>query len=207
MSSARKAHDAICEDLCCLQRERRRHFMPALVLAVVGLAGLASLTGIRGDLFDQPAWQLWSQVALWIVCLLVFPAVGLGMLFPSARVRVGLVIGALLLTVVATTGWPVHAHAGDMHEGLDVCVIMVWASGLLLMVLGILSGAFVQRNRVTGVYWVAGGVSLASVSLATWVCPATGLLHIVPFHLGAGVVLLVVAFLLGRLLHRKHHSR
>jgi hypothetical protein len=75
--------------------------------------------------------------------------------------------------------------------------------GVLLLGLGFISGAFVQRRRASSVFWVAAGLSLAALNVATWHCPITGLLHVVPGHLGGAALLLVLAAVVGMWAHRR----
>ncbi len=191
------AKNAILGDLDALQRSRRRHFSPALLLACV-LVGTLVILGARPDLLDQPAWQLGLQGLLWFLCLLVLPAIGLGLWFPGRGVRLGLVVGGILATVMATTGWPFVDHGAHAEwGGLDECVGMILGSGAVLVSLGFLSGAFVQRKRVTAVYWVAAGLALAALNVVTWVCPVSGLNHVLPSHLGGAIMLLALAVVVG----------
>ena len=195
----------IMSDLEDLQSRRRRHFGLALVLAIA-VVGTAVALGVRPDLLNQPPLQLVAQAVLWLVCLVLFPAIGVGLWFPRRRTRVALAITGVAAMVVATTGWPRVAHGSGTHgswAGLDPCIATVLASGVLLLALGILSGAFVQRRRATSVYWVAAGLSLAALDLVTWMCPDRGLKHVLPSHLGGASLLMVLALLVGLWVHRQ----
>ncbi len=187
----------IIGDLQNRQRERRRHFLPALLLAALFVGGSLAIFGIRSDLLDQPPWQLALQLLLWVLCFLVFPAIGLGLIFPKKTTRLLLTLLAVVATVAAAAGQGLAGftdlarHLSGEH-GLG-CVGLMLAAGLIIFVIGILSGAFAQRRRPSTVYWITAGVALASLNLVTWHCPATGLAHVLPGHLGGAALLLLLA--------------
>lgn len=187
----------IIGDLRSRQRERRRHFLPALLLAVLFVGGSLAVFGVRADLLDQPPWQLALQLLLWVLCFLVFPAIGLGLIFPRKGARLGLTLLAVIATIVAAAGQGLAGftdlarHLTGEH-GLG-CVGLMMAAGLIILVIGVLSGAFSQRRRPSTVYWITAGVTLASLNLVTWHCPATGLAHVLPGHLGGAALLLLLA--------------
>jgi hypothetical protein len=198
-----KARDAIDRDLAQLQRERRRHFGPALAIAVLGIGGVLVLQGARADLLDQPPWQLGVQIGLWVLCLIAFPAIGLGLVFPRPAVRIALAATGLALAVTATMGWPISARDGTPHAHLVGCSIWIVAYGAGLLVLGAFAGAFIQRRDRSGVFWIAAGTSLAALEAVTWHCPATGATHVMPYHLGAAALLMLGACVAGLVAHRR----
>jgi hypothetical protein len=203
------AAELILADLRALQRERRRHFLPALFIVVFAIGGATVLVGLRPDLLAQPWWQLVVQCVLWVLCLIVFPAIGLGLLFPSRGVRIGLAAGAVGLTMLATLGLPGPDLLGpdehfNFHGGCGV-LIAVYAAVVLLM--GLLSGAFVQRRKASAVYWIAAGISLTALTAITWHCPLTGAAHVLPSHLAVAAVLMVATSLVGYLAHRRREDR
>ena len=192
----------ICADLEKTQRRRRRHFLPALVIVVLALGGGMLVVGLRPDLLEQPAWQLVLQCVLWLLCLIVFPAIGLGLVFPSRGVRIGLAGSAVGLTVLATLGLPTpEMWAPDTHGGLG-CGALVTIYAVVVLLMGLLSGAFVQRRKTAAVYWIAAGVALTGLTAITWQCPLTGAAHVLPSHLGVAAVLMVATSVIGLLAHR-----
>jgi hypothetical protein len=193
-------------DLDQLQRERRRHFVPALLLAAVALGSFIVIGGVRPDLLSQPPWQLLIQVALWALCLVVFPAIGLGLMFPGRVVRVLLAVGAVLLTFAATLGWPSDLVPNHDRFSFDGCMMMLTLFGVGLLGLGLFSGAFVQRRRTSAVYWIAAGVALAALNTVTWHCPNTGAAHVMPNHIGGAVVMMVLASVVGFVVHRRRRA-
>lgn len=191
---------AITADLERDQERRRAHFLPALVLAAVVVVAALVVVNVRPDLLQQPPGQLVVQVLLWILCLVVLPAVGVGLLFPSRTGRILLAVTAVFGTAAATTGWPFATHHGPGSEAgpaFDGCLALVLGTGGLLLAIGFLSGAFLQRRRVTGVFWVAAGVSLVALNVSTWHCPESGLVHVLPSHLGGAALLLLMGVLVG----------
>lgn len=193
----------IVADLDSQQQKRRRHFLPTLVILTLVIGGAMVLIGLRPDLLAQPWWQLALQCVLWILCLGVFPAIGLGLWFPSRRARIGLAAGAVGLTVFATLGLPDPAmFEPDNHGGLG-CSLMIMAYAAVVLVMGLLSGAFVQRRRSAAVYWIAAGVALTGLTAITWQCPVTGASHVLPSHLGVAVALMIGTALIGVLVHRR----
>ena len=203
--SKSNALQAIIKDLEAGQRVRRAHFLPALMLAAIVVIGVLISMKVRPDLLQQPPEQLAIQVGLWILCLLVMPAVGVGLMFPSRWLRVGLATAAILLAAAASTGWPFvdlhHHHHGE--AGIDQCLMLVMMTGVMLVLIGFLSGAFVQRRGMSGVFWVAAGLSLVALNVVTWHCPNSGLMHVLPSHMGGAIMLMAVAVVVGILSRRQ----
>jgi hypothetical protein len=197
------AAELILADLGVQQERRRRHFLPALLIAIIAIAGPMLIVGVRPDLLAQPAWQLALQCVLWLLCLIVFPAIGLGLMFPSRTTRVVLAGGAVGLTLLATLGVPAGLGADDhAHSGAG-CSMLIIFYALAVLLMGLLSGAFVQRRRVSAVYWIAAGISLTALSAITWQCPATGVAHVLPSHLAVAAGLMIATSIVGILVHRR----
>lgn len=204
-------HDAarlIQTDLADLRRTRRAHFIPALVLAVIVLGGFLLLTGLRPDLLDQPAWQLGLQLAVWLLCLVALPAVGLGLWFPARPVRVVLAVSAVAAAIGAALG----PALVDMFQGtgperqamrLDYCMQATFLTGTLLFALGVVSGAFLQRRGRGSALWLSGGIALMALDAVVWHCPSDDLWHNLQSHLGAALALAALAALAGLLVHRR----
>lgn len=203
------AAELIVADLESKQRDRRRHFLPALLISVLALGGGFVMLGLRADLLEQPMWQLALQCLLWLVCLVVFPAIGLGLLFPSRGARIGLAAGTVGLAVFATLGLPQAQMFGpdDHFQFEGGCSMMIVIYGAIVLLMGLLSGAFVQRRKTTAVYWIAAGISLTALTAITWQCPMTGAAHVVPSHLSAAAALMVGTSLIGILAHRQRERR
>jgi hypothetical protein len=192
------AKDLICADLEQQRRRKRAQFVPPLLLAGVVVVGSIVAFGARPDLLHQPPAQLALQIVLWGACLFVFPAIGVGLLFPGRTTRIVLAVVAIGMTLVATTGWPfASCDLGAHTHGWGGCVTLTLGMGVLLLAIGFLSGAFVQRRGLSAVFWVGAGLSLMALNVITWHCPQSGLLHVLPGHLGAAVVLLVLAVVVG----------
>jgi len=192
--------DAIEADLVALQRERRRHFMPAFVawLCVAGV--VFGFAGIRGSLLFQPWWQISAQIGVWVLCLGILPAVGLGVMFPSRATKLFIIIGALALTTLGSFDWRVSG-SGPWHLG--PCFLLQTVVGVSLLAIGGWSGAFAQRVHAAAGFWIASGIALAALNTSTWHCADTTLGHVVPNHIGGGVAMLLCAAILGNLLHRR----
>lgn len=205
------AHALIAGDLAALHRERRRHFGPALVLVLLLIGGFLVLTGVRPDLWAQPAWQLGLQLAVWLLCLVALPAVGLGLWFPARGLRVALALAASLAAVGAALGpGLLDMFSGTGPEGqellparVDACMQATLGSGFALFVVAVLSGAFIQRRGRGGALWLSGGIALVALDAIVWHCPSTDLRHNLHSHLGAALVLLALAAVAGLLVHRR----
>ena len=198
------ALEAIRAELGQLQQERRAHFRPALLLSLVAVVAPLVVMGVRPDLLGLPPGRLAVQVVLWVLCLVVFPALGVGILFVGRTMRYVLAGTAIGLSIIAATGWPfsqaaVHDH-GEMSFG---CLSVTVITGVAMLGIGVLSGAFVQRRKMSAVFWIAAGLSLVALNVVTWHCPASGMLHIVPSHLGGALALLGLAALVGWLVRRR----
>ncbi len=195
----------IVGDLERKQVAKRRHFLPALLLVLLFVGGSLAVLGVRADLFDQPPWQLALQLLLWLLCFLVFPAIGLGLFFPKRSTRFSLALLAVVATIAAAAGQGLSTIADLSHHlngehGLG-CVWFMLTAGLIILAIGYLSGAFIQRRRPSAVYWITAGVALASLNMVTWHCPATGLAHVLPSHLGGAVLLLLFASVIALFAH------
>ncbi|MEX1365459.1 MAG: hypothetical protein AB1Z98_20195 [Nannocystaceae bacterium] len=201
------ARQAIMADLEQGQRERRNNFLPALMLVAIVAVGVLVSMKTRPDLLELPPAQLALQATLWIVCLLVMPAVGVGLLFPGRWARVALAGGAIVLAGAAATGWPFAELEHGGQGGMDSCLMLVVGTGVMLVLIGFLSGAFIQRRSVSGVFWVASGLALAALNVVTWHCPSSGIMHILPSHVGGAALLLGLAVAVGVLSRRSDRDR
>lgn len=200
------ALEAISAELGHEQQERRAHFQPALLLSLVVVLAPLVVFGVRPDLLDLPPGRLAVQILLWVLCLVVFPALGVGIFFVGRRMRYALALAAVALTVVASTGWPFAPAAAAPHAHAMAplgCLSITLITGVAMLGIGVISGAFVQRRRVSAVFWVAAGLSLVALNVVTWHCPASGMLHVVPLHLGGAAALLGLAAVVGWLLRRR----
>lgn len=205
------ARALISGDLRALRRGRLRHFVPALLLGLLVLAGFLVVAGLRPDLWLQPGWQLAAQLAVWLLCLVVLPAVGLGLWFPARPLRAALVLAAALTAVIAALGpglLDMFQGAGSIGDGprLDPCVTSTFGAGAVLLAIAALSGAFAERRRRGSALWVSGGVSLMALDAIVWHCPSDDLAHNLHSHLGAAALLLVLAAAVGVITHRRQRG-
>lgn len=205
------SHDVqqlILGDLSELRRERRNHFVPALVLVLITLGGFFLLTGLRPDLWRQTGWQLGSQLATWLLCLVALPAVGLGLWFPARVTRVVLVLAALAAAIGAALGpglMDMVQGTGPERRGigLDYCMTATFLEGGLVFAIGVLSGAFLQRRGRGSALWLSGGIALMALDAVVWHCPSQDLWHNLQSHLGAALLLLALAAVAGLIVHRR----
>lgn len=205
------SHDAralILADMADLRRDRRRHFAPALVLVLITLGGFFLLSGLRPDLWAQPAWQLGLQLATWLLCLVALPAIGLGLWFPARGWRALLALAAVGAAVGAALGpglMDMVQGTGPERQALrvDPCVTATFVEGGLVFAIGVLSGAFVQRRGRGGALWLSGGIALVALDAVVWHCPSLDLWHNLQSHLGAALGLLALAAVGGLLVHRR----
>lgn len=196
---------AIEADLVSQAREKRRHFLPAIALVVMVAGGVFATMGMRPDLLTQPSWQLAIQIAAWVMCLLVFPAIGVGLLFPGRSTRIALAVFGTALAVVAATGWPPLGGAPEV--GARPCWMLVVGSAVMFFSIGVLSGAFAQRRSVSSVFWVVGGLGLCSLAAITWVCPSASAPHVLGGHLGPAAAFVVVAAAVATWVHRRRRGQ
>jgi hypothetical protein len=193
------AFSAIVADLEQQQCRRRAHFLRVLALSTVVVAGALVVGSVRADVWAQPLPQLAAELLVLVVCLVAMPAIGVGLWFPERGTRLALVAVAILATATAITGWP-YAHRGDAVDG---CLGIVLGTGAALVAIGVASGAFVQRRCPSSVGWLAMGLSLVALNVATFHCPETGLRHVMPWHLGGAVVLMALAAGVGVAVRRR----
>lgn len=195
----------IAADLAASRRARARHFVPALVVSLLVVGGFLVLSGLRPDLWRQPPGQLFAQLAVWALCLVALPAVGLGLWFPSRPLRVALAAAAVLAAVLAALGPALWGLVGQGPR-LDFCVGATVGAGFVLLAIGVLSGAFAARRRAGGALWVSGGVSLMALVATVWHCPSADLGHNLYSHLGAAGLLMVLASAAGLIVHRRQRG-
>lgn len=192
----------IGSDLDASQAAKRRHYAPALLLVILACAGFLVVGGLRPDLLERPAWELGLQLVSWSLCLLLFPAIGLGLIFPSRTLRVTVAIAAVMMTFATTVGFEVSAGPHGHYHFAGGCAGVVLGTGGAFLALGVLSGAFFQRRSAAGAYWIAGGVTLTALNIITWHCPVSGVGHVLTGHLGGAGLLMVVACAVGVIAHR-----
>lgn len=195
----------IASDLQVVRRARLRHFLPALILSLLVVGGFLVLEGLRPDLWHQPIAQLLAQLAVWALCLVALPAVGLGLWFPPPLVRVALALAAIAAASLAALG-PDLAHilAGPgQGPRLDYCIAATVGSGFLVLAIGVLSGAFATRRRAGSALWVSGGLSLMALDAIVWHCPSADPGHNLYSHLGAAALLMLLASAAGLLVHQR----
>lgn len=209
--SAIDARALIEGDLASQRRERRQHFRAAWVLAVlIPTVGLLT-SGVRDDLWTQPAWALALQLLVWTLSLFALPAIGLGLWFPGPAARVALGVLAAAVAVVVGAG-PVlidrsYGPGPEDHAIYQVgCALLTLAAGALVLAVCAVSGAFAQRRRPAAALWIAAAIALIGVDTTTWHCVIIGLDHTLTSHLGAGVLMLLVAGLVGAALHRRQRA-
>ena len=56
---------------------------------------------------------------------------------------------------------------------------------------------------MSSVFWIAAGLTLAALNVVTWHCPESGLMHVLPSHVGGAAMLLGVAMVAGIAIHRR----
>src|SRR5688500_9196349 len=147
-----------------------------------------AIVGVRVDLFEQPSWQLAIQAVSWGLCLLVFPAIGVGLWFPPRWARVLLAIAGVVAAMLAAIGWP--PQPGD--AGTAPCAWVLIGGGVVFLGIGAVSGAFAQRRARSSGFWVAAGVGLTALAAITWICPNPCGAHVAWMHVAptAGLVVL-----------------
>ena len=199
------AEALVVEDLRALRRGRARHFVPALVLSLLTVGGFLVVGGLRPDLWLQPPVQLVAQLAVWLLCLVALPAVGLGLWFPPRPLRVVLASAAVLAAVLAALGPGLFAMLPGTGQGpqMDPCVAGTFGSGLGLLAIGVLSGAFAARRWPGSAIWVSGGVALMALDAVVWHCPSEDMHHNLFSHLGAALLLLLLASVVAVIVHRR----
>lgn len=194
---------AIEADLDAAAAQKRRHFLPALIGAISLITALVAMAGVREDFGGMPLWRQTALGGSWVVCGLLFPAVGVGLWFPRRGARIGLVAAGIALPLAAVVGWPLgheEAHAAAP------CGIALLVLGAGLVGIGALSGAFAQRRSVGSSAWVATGLTLAALATTSWVCPVDEGDHLTWGHLVPGLVFAAIAVGLGRWLHERQRK-
>ena len=198
------ALSTISRDLGSLRARRRRRFLPAAVVALVIVAGSVLTVGLRPGLFEQPGWQILLQAAVWMICLIAFPAIGVGLWFPGRGTRLALAVCGVALAIASAVRVPFRAGVEDAMGG--PCWLVLAGCGLALLAVGASSGAFAQRRARSSTFWIAAGLALAALEVVTWTCPSAETEHVVTMHFGPALLVVVIAATAGALLHRRWRS-
>jgi hypothetical protein len=193
----------ISRDLAAVRSRRRRHFAPAIVLALAILGGAILASGLRPDLLDQPTWQIALQGLTWLVCLVLFPLVGVGLWFPRRGTRILLAFGGVALAVTSAVGIPFGGDGVHATDEGGPCWLVLAGCGLALLGVGAWSGAFAERRARSSTFWIAAGLALAALEVVTWTCPSHETEHVVTSHFGPTLLVVLVAAAAGSLLHRR----
>ncbi|MFY0541741.1 hypothetical protein [Nannocystis pusilla] len=143
--------------------------------------------------------------------MFALPALGLGLWFPGrvARAVLGLIAAAVAVLVAAGPALFDRSYPTGLedHAIYQVgCASLTLGAGALVLAVCALSGAFAQRRRSAGALWLAAAIALIGIDTTTWHCVITGLDHTLPSHLGAGVLMLLAAGLVGAALHRRQRQ-
>jgi hypothetical protein len=207
MSETPDCVSVISRDLAALRSRRRRHFGPAVVVAMAIVVGALVGFGLRPDLFEQPSWQLALQAVVWIVCLVLFPAIGVGLWFPRRATRALVAVGGVVLASIAAVGIP---FGSDVTATSDAgpCWLVLAGCGLALLGVGAWSGAFAERRARTSTFWISAGLALAALEVVTWTCPSRAATHVIPLHFGPALLVVAAAAAAGALLQaRRRRNR
>jgi len=196
----RNVFDAIGADLEAAAKAKRRHFLPATVGAISLILALLGMAGVREDFMELPLWRQFALGGSWVICGLLFPAVGVGLWFPGRLARISLAVAGVLLPLSALVGWPL-GH--DEPHAAAPCGMALVILGSGLVGIGALSGAFAQRRSIGSTTWVAAGLTLAALATTGWVCPTDEGAHILWGHLLPAVGFAALALALGRWLHER----
>ena len=141
------------------------------------------------------------------MCLVAFPAIGLGLWFPRREVRIALAVGGVALVSSAVIQIDPHGHMPPQTVGqafADPCFVVGVIMGGMLLALGLFSGAFTEQRRTTSVFWLMGGIALAALNSITWHCAATDTTHVMS-HVGGAAAVLVMVGVVGYIAHRRRH--
>jgi hypothetical protein len=191
------AATAIREELCAQRRRRRTRFGLSALLATSGFGGIVAVWA-RPDLWDQPWPQLAGQIALWVLGLLVLPAIGVGLWFPGRMSSGSVALLTLLAIVLATgSGWPAPALDGEPTRS-GSCAGIVGLVGAAGIGLALSSGAFIQCRRRASTLWLAAAIGVLALVAPLWVCTGAAQRHVWTDHLGFALVVAIAAAGLGR---------
>ena len=196
----RDASTLIEADLDAAAAHKRRHFLPALIGATSLVGALLAMAGVRDDFAQMPGWRQFALTGSWIVCGLLFPAVGVGLWFPRRSLRVAVVLMGIVLPLSSVLGWPLGHEA---PHAAAPCGLALLGLGGGLVGIGAVSGAFAQRRAVGSSAWVAGGLTLTALATTSWVCPVDEGGHLTWGHVVPGLLLAAFAVGLGRWLHAR----
>jgi hypothetical protein len=215
-ASLRRAVEADLQPVRPLSTVWARSLVAAAVAAVgVGLVLAVFKLSLRSDMGEIPIWLSWGCTALQLgvgvalIALALREAVpGLGV--PARTILVAIGTGVLLQVLVGVATW-VHSPGMPyvIGRGLSVglgCARHDLALALpaLAVTLWLVFRALPLRPSVAGLLGGAGAAVVAD-ALNHVVCPMSDLRHVLVWHTGALIGLMLLGFAVGALWERRRY--
>jgi hypothetical protein len=182
-------------------------------LAVVMCAAVLALMPLRSDLDGMPVWLGWGCslieliMGVGVVCLALREAVP-GSGAPLGRVVATIAVATAMQVVVAVSTW--MSSPGMAVEGWGVsgginCMTHDTAMALptFILTLWLVVRALPVRAPLAGLLGGAGA-GLVADAIIHLLCPVSDLRHVLVWHTGTMVLLMVVGWTFGRVWQSLH---
>jgi hypothetical protein len=184
-------------------RARRARFWAAFVAAAMVLGGGLWMMGPRPDLIALPAAGL-VLAAVLVIAVLVLPAIGAGVFFPSRTTSLGLFGAALAgLGYVVIAGVDRGPWVGGPVAPFGPCATAGASVASVLLVAALFGRAFVERRARRAVVWTAAGVGISAATFVTSVCQSHDPAHLLLAHGVPALCAVAAAALIGLWAHSK----
>ena len=185
---------------------RRALWVAALAVAVC--AAVLAMMPLRSDLGGMPLWLGWGcsfvelLMGVGLVCLALREAVP-GSSAPLGAVTGAIALGMTMQVVVAIATWmysPGMAVEGWALSGGIGCLKHDTAMALptFVLTLWLVARALPLRAPLAGVLGGAGA-GLAADAIIHLLCPVSDLRHVLLWHTGTMVLLMLVGWIFGRI--------
>lgn len=197
------AVSVITRDLGRLHKRRRQRLVVVGIASTLAVVGMLASVGARPDWLEQPLSRLVVHAIVVGLGLVVFPAIGFGLLFPRPKTRYVLVAAAVLAGVAVALAWPPsRASTAALTSNLS-CMLVTATTGLVLLVIGLVGRVFRERPSGAGVFWLAASLYLLCSNAIACHCPNEHWTHTLPSHLAAALLMGLGAAAIGSILPRQ----
>jgi hypothetical protein len=104
------------------------------------------------------------------------------------------------------TLWPAHGPVEPARLE-PRCLMAVGMVGAVALAATMLTGAFLQCRRASTKTWLAGSIAVLSLVATVWMCSEPGVVHMLTSHIGAALLVALVAGWLGARARRARDHR
>jgi hypothetical protein len=210
--SLRQALESDWREVRPLPPSWRRALVAAAVAAAVAAVALVSFE-MRSDIHSIPIWTSWGCAVLELVAGIVLIGVALrqavpGHGLPSSVVRTfamtALVVHVAVGVVTALSSLDPPPSSGTLLHGVTClshgCALAV---PCLAVTLWLIFRALPTHAPIAGLLG-AGGAAICADAVTHLLCPISGLRHVLIWHTGAIVIVMMLGWVAGKVWERAH---